>query len=316
MLKEEFFYPSADKEHSIHAVLWMPEGEVRGVVQLVHGICEYAERYQPFAAFLTARGFAVTGNDHLGHGQSVKDPSEYGYFTRWSDLVEDVRALRELVGEKLPGLPYFLLGHSMGSFVVRTYLIDYPGTVSGCLLSGTAYYSPSAAVAGKLITALGDPHKVNRLFYAISIGSYNKALGHTRTNADWICRDEAVVDAYLADPMCNFPTKGGMNHAMMAGLGRVASAGELAKMDKTTPLFLFAGDRDPVGGMGRGVKKVKALFDKAGCRDVTMKLYPGGRHEMLNETDKDQVYADVLAWLEARCGLPAPREEPSSSATV
>lgn len=298
MVKEEFFYPSADGEHTIHAVLWRPEGPVRGVVQIIHGICEYALRYEPFAQFLTGHGFAVTGNDHLGHGQSVKDPSEYGYFTQWSHLVRDVRALRELVGEKLPGLPYFLLGHSMGSFVARTYLIDYPGTVTGCALSGTAHHPPVGVALGKLVTSFGDPKKVNKVFYALSIGAYNKSFAPTRTSADWICRDPQVVDAYLADPMCNFPTKGGMNHAMMTGLGRVGNAGELAKMDKATPVYFFAGDRDPVGSMGRGVRKVYALFQKAGVRDLTLKLYPGGRHEMLNETNKDQVFADVLAWLE------------------
>lgn len=298
MVKEEFFYPSADGEHTIHAVLWKPEGPVRGVVQIVHGICEYALRYEPFAQFLTGHGFAVTGNDHLGHGQSVKGPSEYGYFTQWSHLVRDVRALRELVGEKLPGLPYFLLGHSMGSFVARTYLIDYPGTVTGCALSGTAHHPPVGVALGKLVTSFGDPKKVNKVFYALSIGAYNKSFAPTRTSADWICRDPQVVDAYLADPMCNFPTKGGMNHAMMTGLGRVGDLRELAKMDKSTPVYFFAGDRDPVGSMGRGVRKVYALFQKAGVRDLTLKLYPGGRHEMLNETNKDQVFADVLAWLE------------------
>ncbi len=287
MLKEEFFYPSADGAHSIHAVLWRPEGEVRGVVQIAHGICEYAQRYQPFAEFLTDHGFAVAGNDHLGHGQSVKAPSEYGFFTDWSCLVEDVRTLRELVGERLPGGPYFLLGHSMGSFVARTYLIDYPGTVAGCLLSGTAYLDPFSAAFAKWAAGLGDPHDTNQFFYRLSLGTYNKAFSPNRTTADWLSRDEAVVDAYLADPLCTFPTKGAMNRAMMAGLQRICSRKPLRQMDAATPIYFFSGSRDPVGDMGRGVKKVHAMFRKAGCRDVTMELYPGGRHEMLNEINKD-----------------------------
>ncbi len=281
-------------------MLWQPEGEARGVVQLIHGICEYALRYEPFAAFLTSQGFAVCGSDHLGHGQSVTGPEEYGYFEKWEHLVEDARTLRARMGERFSGLPYFLLGHSMGSFVARTYLIDYPGTVDGCLLSGTAYYSPAAAALGRAITSLGDPHKINKVFYAVSIGTYNRSVSNPRTAADWICRDEAVVDAYLADPMCNFPTKGGMNHAMLTGLGRVADPRELQKMDKDTPVFFFAGDADPVGAMGKGVRKVYELFKTAGCRDVTVKFYAGGRHEMLNELNKEQVYADCLAWLRAR----------------
>ncbi len=299
MTREEFYYPSADGEHNIHAVVWLPEGEVRAVVQLVHGICEYALRYEPFARFLTDHAIAVTGSDHLGHGQSVNDPSEYGFFTDWSHLVSDVRTLRLHMGGRFPDVPYFLLGHSMGSFVARTYLIDYPGSVSGCLLSGTAYYSPAEVALGKALTAVGDPRKVNKVFYRLTIGAYNKAFAPTRTPADWICRDETVVDAYLADPKCNFPTKGGMNHAMMVGLGRVGDAKELAKMDKTTPIFLFAGDNDPVGAMGKGVRKVRELLRLAHCQDVSIKLYPGGRHEMLNEVNQDEVFADLLAWLEA-----------------
>lgn len=316
MRKEEFFYPSADGVHSIHAVLWLPDGETRGVVQLVHGICEYALRYEPLARFLTLRGFAVAGNDHLGHGQSVSDPSEYGYFTQWEHLVSDVAALRQTVGEKLPDLPYFLLGHSMGSFVARTYLIDHPGAVTGAILSGTAYYPPLIAALGAWVAGLGDPKEVNRHFSRISVDAYNRSFAPARTNADWICRDEAVVDAYLADPMCNFPTKGGMNHAMMVGLQRVCRTGQMKRMDPATPVYFFAGDADPVGNMGRGVKKVALLFQKAGVRDVRVALYPGGRHEMLNETNRDEVLADLLTWLEEHMHLPAPRRELFSGTAV
>jgi len=296
--KQEFTFPSADGVHQVHAVLWRPEGEPRGVVQLVHGICEYILRYDPFAQFLTERGFAVVGSDHLGHGQTARGPEEYGYFTDWSHIVKDVRALRLSAGERFPGLPYFLLGHSMGSFVARTYLIDYPGTLTGCLLSGTGQESAAAVALGKVLTGIGDPHKVNRLFYALSIGAYNNHFKPTRTPADWICRDEKVVDAYLADPLCRFKTTAGMNHAMMSGLQYVANKGNLAKMDKETPICFFAGDADPVGAQGRGVRKVAGWFREAGVRDVTVKLYPGGRHEMLNETNKEEVWADTLAWIE------------------
>lgn len=301
MAMEEFFYPSADGVHSIHATVWLPEGEVKGVVQLVHGICEYIQRYAPFAAFLTAHGYAVCGNDHLGHGGSVKDESEYGFFTNWWDLTRDVYALRRTMGQRFPGVPYFILGHSMGSFVTRTYLMDYPGTVTGAILSGTGQESAVSVAAGKLLTGLGDPHKVNKLFYKLSIGAYNNAFKPSRTRADWICRDEAVVDAYLADPLCNFFTKAGMNHAMMEGLQYIGNKKNLQKMDKATPIYFFAGDHDPVGAMGKGVTKVAGWFREVGVRDVTVRLYPGGRHEMLNEINKEEVFADTLAWLEAHC---------------
>ena len=220
--RQEFVFPSSDGIHQVHAVLWLPEGEPRGVVQLVHGICEYALRYDPFARFLAQHGFAAAGHDHLGHGLTAKGPEEYGYFDDWWNLVQDVRTLQLKVQETYPALPYFLLGHSMGSFVARTFLIDYPGALTGCILSGTGQEPALTVALGKLLTGMGDPHKVNKLFYKLSIGAYNQKFAPSRTPADWICRDEAVVDAYLADPLCNFQTTAGMNHAMLTGLRYVA----------------------------------------------------------------------------------------------
>lgn len=296
--RKEFTYPSSDGTHNIHAVLWLPEGRIRAVVQLVHGISEYILRYEPFALFLTRNGIAVTGNDHLGHGETAEGPEEYGYFENWWDLVHDVRALRVRMGEEYPEAPYFLLGHSMGSFVVRTYLVDYPGTLTGAILSGTGQEPAALVGLGKWLTGLGDPHKVNRLFTALSLGAYNRQFRPNRTGADWICRDEAVVDAYVADPLCSFVPTAGMNHAMMSGLQYVAKKENLARMDRDMPVYFFAGDADPVGASGRGVEKVERWFREAGVRDVEVKLYPGGRHEMLNETNKEAVWADTLAWIE------------------
>lgn len=296
--RKEFTYPSSDGTHNIHAVLWLPEGRIRAVVQLVHGISEYILRYDPFARYLADHGIAVAGNDHLGHGETAEGPEEYGYFDDWWDLVHDVRALRVRMGEEYPEAPYFLLGHSMGSFVVRTYLVDYPGTLTGAILSGTGQEPAALVGLGKWLTGLGDPHKVNRLFTALSLGAYNRQFRPNRTGADWICRDEAVVDAYVADPLCSFVPTAGMNHAMMSGLQYVAKKENLARMDRDMPVYFFAGDADPVGASGRGVEKVERWFREAGVRDVEVKLYPGGRHEMLNETNKEAVWADTLAWIE------------------
>ena len=299
--RQEFFFPSSDGEHQVHAVLWLPDtGRPKAVVQIVHGICEYALRYEDFALFLTGHGYAVAGSDHLGHGLTAKGPEEYGYFTDWFQLTRDVRTLRTRMGERFPGIPYFLLGHSMGSFQARTYLIDYPGTLDGCILSGTGQENALTVAFGKFVTSLGDPHKVNKLFLNLSLGAYNKKFAPNRTTADWVSRDEALVDKYLADPLCNFRTTAGMNHAMMVGLQYIADKKNLAKMDPDTPVALFSGDADPVGGMGKGVKTVHGFFREAGCKDLTMKLYPGARHEILNEINREEAYADILGWLDAR----------------
>lgn len=303
----EFTYPSSDTLHQVHAVEWTGEnGAPQAVVQLVHGISEYIQRYDDFARFLADRGFAVVGADHLGHGKTARGPEEYGFVARkdgWTHLANDVHALRMKMGETYPGIPYFLLGHSMGSFVARTYLIRWPGTVDGCILSGTGQESPLTVAFGKAVAGIfgkiRSPQEVCALFTQLSLGGYNKKFAPNRTGADWISRDTAVVDAYVADPLCKFVPTAGMNRDMMEGLQFIADRRNLAKMDPDTPVYFFSGDQDPVGGMGDGVKKVYGFFRDAGVKDVTLKLYPGGRHEMLNEINRDEVYTDVLAWLEA-----------------
>ena len=190
----------------------------------------------------------------------------------------------------------------MGSFVARTYLIRWPGTLDGCILSGTGQESAATVSFGKgvlaMFGAIRGYHIPCKFFNDLSLGVYNKKFAPNRTGADWISRDNDVVDAYVADPLCSFLPTAGMSRDMMEGLQFIADRDNLAKMDPDTPVYLFSGDQDPVGAMGEGVRKVYGFFQDAGVRDVTMKLYPGGRHEMLNEINRDEVYQDVLTWLE------------------
>ncbi|MCF2596748.1 alpha/beta hydrolase [Pseudoflavonifractor phocaeensis] len=302
----EFSYPSSDGNHTVHAMEWLPQGQPRAVVQIVHGVAEYVGRYDHVARFLTERGFLVCGEDHLGHGKTVDD-GKYGYFGPrggWDLVVRDIRRLRELQGEKYPGVPYVMLGHSMGSFLTRTYLIRWPGTVDGAVLSGTGQEPAPLVALGKALAGglclLRGGDSVSPLVNAMSLGAYNKKFAPNRTGADWISRDEAVVDAYLKDPLCTFMPTVAMFRDMMGGLQYIADRNNLARMDKETPVYFLSGDRDPVGAMGKGVEKVVRMFRKAGCRDVSVKLYPEGRHEMFNELNRDEVMADLLAWLESK----------------
>lgn len=302
----EFTYPSSDGVHQVHAAEWRDaDCAPRAVVQLVHGISEYILRYDPFARYLAERGMVVVGSDHLGHGRTANSPAEYGFLAErsgWDHLAEDVHALREATGKRFPGLPYFLLGHSMGSFVARTYLIRWPGTVSGCLLSGTGQEPPLLVSAGKtlagIIYALRGGNSRSGLITGLSTGAYNKKFKPNRTPSDWISADPAVVDAYEADDLCRFTPTVGMFRDMMGGLQFIGNKANLAKMDQDTPVYLYSGDQDPVGGMGEGVRKVYGFFRDAGVKDVDMKLWPGGRHEMHNEVNRVKVYADVLNWIE------------------
>ena len=302
----EFYFLSSDGKNQVHVQEWLPDsGLPRGVVQLVHGIAEYVGRYHDFACFLADHGFYVVGDDHLGHGKTAANADELGYTAPsggWDRMVDDIFRLRTLTGEKYPALPYVLLGHSMGSFLARTYLIQHPGTVTACALSGTGQNPPALVALGRLVARLerarlGD-HGRSGLIQQLCFGAYNGQFKPTRTNNDWICRDEAVVDAYCADPFCQFWPTVTLFGDMMGGLKFIADPRNLAKMDKCTPVLFFAGDQDPVGASGKGVQKAYQSFLDAGCTDVSIRLYPGGRHEILNETNRAEVYDDVLAWIE------------------
>lgn len=301
---QSFHFSSSDGVHQCHAREWLPEGRPRAVVQIVHGVTEHIGRYDQAARFLAGRGILVCGGDHLGHGKTAK-AGEHGCFPEkngWALVTGDVHRLRRLQGEKYPGIPYFLLGHSMGSFLVRTYLCRYPGQVDGAILSGTGQEPAPLIAAGKaaagLLSALRGSSYVSPLVYKLSLGAYNDHFKPTRTGADWLSRDEEAVDAFLADPMCSFRPSCGLFYNMMEGLQYIASSKALAQMDPSTPVYIFSGGQDPVGGMGKGVKKVHGYFKDHGTRDLTLKLYPGGRHEMFNELNRQEVYQDLLDWLE------------------
>lgn len=303
-----FRFPSCDGQHQIFVRQWLPKsGQPKAVVQLVHGISEYIDRYTPVARFLTDHGFIVVGSDHLGHGRTASGAEEYGFFCDkggWHTVAADVRRLRTLMGEKYPDLPYFILGHSMGSFLARTYLIDWPDTVTGAIISGTGQESAALVTAGwhlaNVICKFSGPRTHSKLVEQIAFGAYNKQFTPARTRADWISRDEEIVDAYVADPLCSFMPTAGMFRDMMEGLQYIAKKSSLKKMDASTPILFISGDKDPVGQNGKTVLKVIDFFHSVGCEDTVVHLYPDGRHEMLNEINREEVFADILSWLETK----------------
>jgi len=303
--RKEFYFPSSDGKTSIHAIEWTPDGDVRGVYQIAHGVAEYALRYEPFAEFLTDKGFVVVANDHIGHGQSVAEgaaPLYFGEKDGWTHVVDDMHALRNLTAQKYPGLPYFLMGHSMGSFLARTYLIRYPGTVSAAIIMGTGQQPGYMVAGGKLAAAIfgrkSGFDKFDATVDSLAFGAYNKPFEPKRTNYDWLSVNTENVDAYIADPLCGGQATVGLFRDMLGGIGFISKASNLAQMDMSTPILFISGAMDPVGDLGKGTTKAYESFKKAGVRDVTLKLYPGLRHEILNEKEKDQVRADILAWVE------------------
>lgn len=305
--RREFYYPSSDGKTRIHAVEWTPEGEARGVVQLVHGIAEYALRYDTFARQLTARGFVVAAEDHMGHGGSVAEGAArlcFGETDGWQHAVDDVHTLRSLMGEKYPALPYALLGHSMGSFLARHYLIAYPGTVRAAIIMGTGQPGALTLAGGQFLAkrtvkqhgaAYFDPQ-----LSAIAFGAYNKPFSPNRTEYDWLSVNTANVDAYLADPLCGGEITAGLLRDMLGGLAFIGKEENAKKMDPNVPVLFVSGEKDPVGDMGAGVRRVRSLFERVGVRDITCRLYPDLRHEILNEESGADVGNDIIAWLEGK----------------
>lgn len=304
---QKLTYPSSDGIHTVRGCLWLPaEGTPKGTVQIIHGISEHIARYDGFARYLAERGWAVCGEDHLGHGETASADGSLGFAAEkrgWDRMAEDSYALRDRMKEQLPHGPYFLFGHSMGSFLARTWLCRWPSTVDGAILSGTGQESAPLVAAGKaiasLIAAFRGPRAKSPLVHSLALGAYNRQFAPNRTSADWISRDEDTVDTYLKDPFCTVMPSVSLYRDMLGGLQYIASPANLARMDPATPVYLFSGDRDPVGANGKTVKTVYGFFEKQGTKDLSMKLYEGGRHEMLNERNKAEVYSDVLNWLEA-----------------
>lgn len=300
----DFRFKSSNGVNDIHCRQWIPNGAVKGVIQIVHGVAEYIERYHDTASFLAENGYLVAGDDHLGHGYSVRNASELGWFgdeDGWTKIVQDEKKLHDLLASWYPGVPMILLGHSMGSFMARTYLGLYPADFDACILSGTGWQPGivcrvGLALAEKEIRQHGSRHHSRKL-QDLAFGSYLKGIENPIGANDWISRDETVIQKYDADPLCGFAASAGLMRDMMLGLNLICRDDHMEKMNKSMPVLFLSGAEDPVGGWGKGVKKTAARFRWVAMRDVTVKLYPGARHEMFNELNRREAWEDMLDWI-------------------
>lgn len=298
---KEFEYPSAGAG-SIRAYRWEPKGDPAGVVQLVHGIAEYALRYDEFARYLTGKGYLVVAEDHMGHGSSQGSGAPLYFAGGWEAAAQDVHTLLLRTQEEFPDLPYFLFGHSMGSFLVRTVLYRWHDTrLNGAVICGTGWQPSAVLAGGRAVCAverlrLGE-YGFSKLLHGLMFGAYNKKFPDARTPNDWICSDEAVVARYTDDPLCGGNETVTLARDLLHGLGCIQKKENLRTMNKELPVLFIAGKSDPVGDMGRGVEKTRDEFVRAGMKHVKCKLYDG-RHEILNEPNRAEVYEDVLRFIE------------------
>jgi alpha-beta hydrolase superfamily lysophospholipase len=302
--KTYFTFPSRDGFHTIHAIKWQSDTvEPIGVLQLIHGMAEYIARYEETAVYFANKGFVVVGDDHLGHGDTAKEYGDYGYFCKkdpMTVLIRDEHRLKKIVQKEYEGLPYFILGHSMGSLILRHYLCRYGTGIDGAIICGTAQYRKLPIFAGKILTSVlklaGKSRAKSALLDELVFYGYNKKTDK-RTSFDWLCSDEEVVDAYMNDPDCGFLfTVNGFDTLMNLSKGLYKTS-YLEKMPKKLPVLFIAGTEDPVGNYGRSVQEVYDTFLNLDLTKVQIKLYNDARHELLNEKQKTQICEDVFNWL-------------------
>lgn len=311
MTKREFTFTSADGKTAVRAAEWLPDGDPVAVFQMTHGMIEHIDRYDGLGEYLSSRGFYVVGHDHLGHGKTAATPEDLGYFAdRDGDkaLLADMDKLRHIASEKYPQLPYFMLAHSMGSYFLRRYLATWGEGLSGALIMGTGANPGIVAIGGLIVCNTIALFKgwhyrsvfMERLFFTGAFDKYDNDGG--RPGLNWRSKDPSVEKACLSDYRCSFKFTLKAYRDFLKTILFVSKRSSAQAIPKELPLFILSGAEDPIGGMGEGVKKVYNMYRDAGVKDVTMKLYPDDRHEILLETDRNNVMADIFGWCSKRLG--------------
>lgn len=304
MIAQQFTFKN--KDHiKIHVYKWSPEKAAKGIIQIAHGMAETAKRYEYFAQAMTEEGFIVYANDHRGHGQSAISTKDLGYISDndgFDDMVTDMKTLTGIAKKENPRLPVILFSHSMGSFLAQRYIQLYGDNIRGVILSGTnGRPEPILGVGtiiAKVIMKLGGRKASGKILDALSFGSYNKRIQGPKTKFDWLSTDEGQVEQYMNDPYCGtlFPVS--FFYDLFKGLKIIHKKENLKQVPKNLHIFIFAGDEDPVGNYGKGIMDLYKTYQSLGIEDVTYKLYPKGRHEMLNEINRDEVIKDVIEWID------------------
>lgn len=302
---KEIRLPSKDGVHKLHVVIWEPDAEVKAVLQISHGMIEMIMRYDHFARFLNTKGILVIGNDHLGHGETAGCDEDLGYFcpkNMSETVVKDLHSVTEYAKKEYPDVPYFLLGHSMGSFMARRYLMTYGKELTGAVIVGTGAQKKQDLLMGKIVSSFiqlfkGARHR-SMFMKNASFGSFNERFKRDAHSCAWLTRDEKVWEFCANHKYCNFAFTINGYKTLFDVLSFIQKRENIAKIPKKLPIFMVAGSDDPVGDYGVDVQKIYEIYKQTGIEDICIKLYENDRHEILNELDKDVVYHDIYNWLE------------------
>ena len=301
---KEVYIPSINNRNQLHVAIWEPQRETKAILQISHGMVEYIVRYDDFAKHLNQQGILVIGNDHLGHGQSVLDESEFGYFGKEKgsavvdDLYEVTKYAKKQYGENIP---YFLMGHSMGSFMARRYLMTYGEKITGAIISGTGKKTAPVLAVAFFFTAVtkffhGERYRSPFMKWLV-FHTYNRKIADVKTKNDWLTRDAAVVAAYNENPYCKFSFTVNGYETLFGAIKYIQKQNNWEETPKQLPILMIAGEEDPVGSYGKDVKKVYKKYQQLGCNHIELKLYQDDRHELVNELDREVVYADISQWI-------------------
>lgn len=296
------FWLTASDRSRLYINQWLPDGAPKAMIMLAHGMAEHSGRYARLAAALCDAGYGLYAPDQRGHGRTA-DEGMLGLFAEkdgWNKVVGDLASLNQHIGQQAPGVPIILLGHSMGSYIAQAYLLHHSASLNGAILSGSNFQPVALYRAARVIARIERARQGLRgrsaLIEFLSFGSFNKAFKPTRTAFDWLSRDPAEVDKYVNDPLCGFRCTNQLWVDLLGGLQQISKASNLAQIDPGLPILVMGGECDPVSE-GKRLKSLADALREAGCQNLQLNIYPQARHELFNETNRDTVTADVLAWL-------------------
>jgi len=300
----EYFMKTEDGKE-VYIYCWDEVENPKGILQIFHGMAEHGKRYTDFARFLNRNGYIVYADDHRGHGKTAGTIEEIGYigFNGFDNIVLDEHELTESIKSKYPELPIIILGHSFGSFIAQDYITRYSDKISGVILSGSSMKNEAEVVAGKALATIQrriyGERRTAVLLNFLSFGAYNKKIEKPKSKFAWLSRDEEQVKRYEEDALCGTIFTVGFFHYFLKALTEIYKPHKLLRIPKALPVKIVSGAADPVGEYGVGVERLYQMYKELGIKDLNMKLYPGARHEIINEINKDEVFEDLLKWLDA-----------------